>query len=61
MEISKNCIYRNKKEGVLIQNLAVTAILLYGNEITKNESDNLKIAHVHHKVNKRYAFRVENC
>lgn len=39
----------------------MTAVLLYGNEINKNEGDNLKVAHLHHKVNKRSAFRVENC
>lgn len=39
----------------------MTAVLLHGNEIIKNEGDNLKIAHLHHKVNRRYAFRVENC
>ena len=32
-----------------------------GNEFQKNEGDNLKLTSVHHKVNKRYAFRVENC
>lgn len=61
IDISQNCIYRNKKEGLLIQNLAVTAILLYGNEFSKNEGDNLKMVHVHHKVNRSHEFRVENC
>lgn len=61
IEISKNCIYKNKKEGLLIQNLACTAALLYGNELSKNEGDNLKVQHLHNKVNKRYAFRIENC
>ena len=61
IDISKNFIYRNKKEGLLIQNLAATAILLYGNEVSKNESDNIKISHVHHKASKRNSFRLENC
>jgi len=61
IEISKNFIYRNKKEGLLISNLAATAILIYGNELSKNEGDNLKVAHVHHKANKRYSFRLEHC
>ena len=60
IEIAKNFIYRNKKEGLLISNLAATAILIHGNEMSKNEGDNLKIAHVHHKANKKYAFRLEN-
>ena len=41
--------------------MALTAILIYGNDISKNESHNLKLEHLHHKVNKRYTFRVENC
>ena len=45
----------------MLQNLAATAILLYGNEIHKNEGDNLKVAHVHHKANKKLPFRAENC
>ena len=45
----------------MIQNLAATNVLLYGNEFSKNEGDNLKLAHLHHKVNRKYAFRVENC
>ena len=39
----------------------MTAILLYENEICKNEGDNLKVAHVHHKGNGRAAFRAELC
>ena len=54
-------MYRNKKEGLLIQNLVVTAILIYGNEFSKNEGDNLKMTHVHNKVNRSHEFRVENC
>lgn len=36
-------------------------MLLYGNEFSKNEGDNLKISHFHHKSNKRNRFRLENC
>ena len=61
IEISKNYFYKNLKEGLLIQNLALTDLLIYGNEFLRNEGDNLKMMNVHHKSNKRYQFKIENC
>ena len=58
--IKKNFFYRNKGEGILIAKLALTDLKIIGNEFQKNQSDNLKLKSIHHKVNKRYKIRIEN-
>jgi len=59
--IADSAIYRNMREGVSIRNLGLSGIVLTANELWKNENDNLKITRVHHKANKKYAFKVTNC
>lgn len=44
-----------------IKNLALTDVLLYGNSFFKNTADNLRIAHLHHKANKRNVFQIDLC
>ena len=61
INISRNFIYRNKREGLLLANLALSDIKITANEFQKNEGDNLKITSVHHKANKRYVFRLDQC
>lgn len=56
--IENNNIYRNLREGILIESLALSHLTLTCNEIRKNECDNLRIHQVHHKSNKKYAFLI---